>query len=513
MNVIEFERPYFLFLLFLLPFVAIGARRSLAGFSTRRLAFAAACRGAMWLLLAGALASPAVLTATRKLWIVCLVDRSCSIAPEQRSAFEARVREIAAKASEAGIGTTAVEFAQHPRRRARPIRDPDRTPGVEDGETNIAAAIQFARAAFPPGVTKRIVLFSDGNETQGNALRAARQARGEGVSIWPFVPPAPARPEFLVERLEAPSEIDPGTPVRLRAHVRTRDRTNVQLRLYRDGVLVAQKDEVVSAGRQVVEFQDRPKGEGTFTYRLLAQAEADSEARNNEGAAIVASGRRPTVLYLEGNERSGRYLARALEAEKIRVHLRGGYGFPTSLQELARYGVVILSDVPASNMSSAQMELLKIYVHDLGGGFVMAGGEESFGLGGYYQSAVEDILPVRCRPEKRKEHPSIALMLLIDKSGSMSGAKIELAKEAARQTADLLGPDDEIGAVAFDADAYWVAELQSARNKTGIEGRIATIQAGGGTSMYPALQMAYDALLNSHASIRHAIVLTDGQTQ
>ena len=512
MNPIDFDRPAFLFLLLALPLLLVGARRSLAGFGRTRLALATACRGLIWVLVVGALASPAYLKSVRKLWVVFLLDRSDSMSPQQRRAAEATVREASAKAKAAGVGVGVVEFA----RKARQAREPDESrqaSPLDGGETNIASAIHLARAMFPPGVSKRIVLLSDGNETEQSAVHAAHEAQREGVSIWPMSPPKAAAPELLVEELAAPAQIDPGTPVRLRARVRTRTGAAVKCQLYRDGFLVAERNERAAAGANSYEFQDTPKDEGTFTYRLVCTAAADSESRNNEGTAIVMSGRRPTVLYLEGDEPAGRYLARALEAEKVRVDLRGSYGFPTSLQGLMRYGLVILSDVPAAHMSDAQMELLKVYVHDLGGGFVMTGGEQSFGLGGYFRTTVEDMLPVSCRPEKRKEHPSIALMLLIDKSGSMSGAKIELAKEAARATVDLLGPDDEVGTVVFDAEAYWVAELQSARNKSAIEGRISAVKSGGGTNMYPALHMAHRALLNTRASIRHAIALTDGQTQ
>src|SRR5258708_32931536 len=105
------------------------------------------------------------------------------------------------------------------------------------------------------------------------------------------------------------------------------------------------------------------------------------------------------------------------------------------------------------------------YVEGLGGGLNMSGGDESFGLGGYYKTVLEEILPVRSDLEKEKEKPSLGMVLVIDKSGSMGGEKIEMAKEAAKSAAELLGPRDQLGVIAFDGNFYWVSDLQSASNK------------------------------------------------
>ena len=143
----------------------------------------------------------------------------------------------------------------------------------------------------------------------------------------------------------------------------------------------------------------------------------------------------------------------------------------------------------------------------------MLGGEESYGLGGYYRSPVESILPVKMRSERKKDEPSIALVLIIDKSGSMNGMKMDLAREAAISALELLGPRDYIGVIAFDGQAYWAVPLQSASNRSMAIGAIESIAAGGGTNMYPGLVEANDALMRTPAAIKHAIALTDGHSQ
>jgi len=141
----------------------------------------------------------------------------------------------------------------------------------------------------------------------------------------------------------------------------------------------------------------------------------------------------------------------------------------------------------------------------------MAGGEDSFGSGGYQGTRIEKIMPVRFDSEKQREQPHVAIALVVDRSGSMSGLKIEAAKESARATAEVLSPSDLITVVAFDNQPTTIVRLQRASNRMRIATDIARLQAGGGTNIYPALREAYEILQGANAKVKHVIVLSDGQ--
>jgi len=144
-------------------------------------------------------------------------------------------------------------------------------------------------------------------------------------------------------------------------------------------------------------------------------------------------------------------------------------------------------------------------------GFILAGGENNYGEGGYSKTVIEEVLPITFEAKKEKPE-SVAMIVVLDKSGSMGGQKIELAKEATKAPLQLLKDEDRFGVVAFDYNFYWPVRLQSVANRSQIIQAISTIIAGGETNIYPALREAFLQLAGASTDVKHVILLSDGRS-
>jgi Ca-activated chloride channel homolog len=509
----SFEHPWFLLLLVSLPAVLLVLRFSLADSPRAQLALSAATRCVILLLLALALASTLRVTKSNKVSLLVLGDVSDSVpesAVQQASNLWAKVSTNLPSSAKVGLATFAgtneplVSLSGNPDL-VRPLQRPRPA-----GETAMERALSTAWQTMPSDSLNRILVLSDGNETVGDGIAAAKRAAVHGLRVYTASYETDPKDEVLLEDLVVPGEVKKGQSFAVTAVAQATRETKATFTLYRDGFKIQDKELNLKVGPNTLAFQETKAKEGLVKYELRVKAEHDFFADNNVASGLVSVSGEPKILLLEGTERDARFLARALEAEHIQVDVREGKGIPGSLDELAAYDAVIFSDVPATDVNVRQMSLLRSYVEDLGGGFVMLGGQESFGLGGYYRTAIEDALPVRMRSEKKKDTPGLAMMIVIDRSGSMGGEKLDLAKEAAISAVELMTDRDYVGVVAFDTEVFVIAELQGAGNKSGIIQSIERIDAGGGTSMYPPMVRAHEMLQGITAGLKHCIVLTDG---
>jgi uncharacterized membrane protein len=333
------------------------------------------------------------------------------------------------------------------------------------------------------------------------------------VFTVPYKRPLPG--EVAAQRLRVPDRLKVGEPFEVHADIYASRPARAKASLYQgealnglDGVRALD----LAAGVNDVTFKSVVRVAGAVTYRLALDPEGEDKFRENNAVAVTVDvPGRPAILYVEGEPDKATPLAAALERQGFDVDVRGPSSFPGSLREIERFDMLVLSDTPAEQVSLSSQELIESYVRDLGGGFLFAGGPNGYGPGGWYRSTVERILPVRMDAERRKDMPTIAMSLVIDRSGSMTGLPLEMAKQAARATVDTLAPDDLIGVIAFDSVPTRYVKMQLARNRSRIEADIARIQAGGGTEIFPALDAAYQDLSVVQARKKHVILLTDGR--
>jgi Mg-chelatase subunit ChlD len=520
---IELLDPAWLKLVAVVPFFFLVRAWSLTDLSLAQQLLQAGVRSLVVAAAALALARPTWITRETKLATVVLVDVSDSISDKQLAAARAYVGELG-KGAGGDRWLGVVTFAEKPlveQRQAGAYPLARHTSGPARGQagTDIQAAMQLAYGLFPPGHLPRIVVVSDGNQTTGDIASEAYRAKELGVKVsWRTFEQDPTR-ELRVVGLKVPDDLKVGQPFELTAEVWSTHAETVTLTLRQDefaNPLEPKKEVELREGVNRVTFKSEAKRAGATTYRLrLARYTDDTEKANNEVVMTAPVKGKPSMLYVEGGVMrepgSAGYLQRALERENIDVEVRGPRGLPATAKELERYDLVLVSDVPAHFLGAGQMNALDGYVRTYGGGLIMAGGDDSFGSGGYQNTKVEQMMPVRFDSEKQREQPDIALVLVIDRSGSMQGPKIEAAKESARVTAEVLSPNDVVGVVAFDSEAQIFVKPQRAANKMRISQEIARLAPGGGTNIYPGLREAFELLQGIEAKVKHVIVLSDGE--
>lgn len=379
--------------------------------------------------------------------------------------------------------------------------------------TSLADGLRLAGALIPADSKKRVVLFSDGLENSGDALAEARVLAGRGVRI-DVVPVKPRTgPDVAVDSLNVPPVLYEGESAAATVTLRSTLKGKANVRLYAGRTLAAEVTIDLQEGVNQASFRLKAPTAGLYTYRAVVEAEGDSTPENNTAAAVTRVGGRPTILVVEREAEDGDSLAAVLESSGILVDRVKPSQVPATAVEMRSYAAMVLANVPAYDFSNTQMLAIESFVRDGGGGLAMVGGEEAYGLGGYFETPIERALPVYMNLKGRAEIPTVGLVSVIDKSGSMlPGRKLELAKEAAARSAELLTARDMVGVVGFDTAAAWVVEMQANEDKRRIVNSIASIAVGGGTNIYPGLEMAYEALVKAPVKVKHVILLTDGRS-
>ena len=564
----ELPHPWWLATLVLVvPLLVYYCWRSLSDFPPRQRVVSLLTRTAIATLLALALSGFALLRPTQQQFVIFAIDQSLSVDTVEReqpaegtpkepvtaSQVDEFLDRVFARTNGAGdnkvmylpfaaqAGTLANERPKVPASDV-PAAVTAAIDGAANGSssaatidrnaTDIAAAIRSAAGAMPPDYVPRIVLLTDGNQTAGDALQAAlgtasfvttdnpvgsrngTQTPSKNLRLIPIdTIPLKVRDEKEVQvaAVEVPAQVREGEPFYVEVVINSNHEDEGLVEVFRGAHKVLSETRKLKSGENRFRFQQSITGERLAQYTVkVGGLSQDTLLDNNTESGLVFTTGKPRVLLIESEPKLAQQLVWALQQEEIECDVRPVEGMPESLADLQNYELLVLSNVPATSLSQRQMELARTYVQDLGGGFMMLGGDQSFGLGGYYKTVLEEILPVRSDFEKEKEKPSLGMVLVIDKSGSMGGEKIEMAKEAAKSAAELLGPRDQLGVLAFEGNFYWVSDLQSASNKGRIIDDISRIEAGGGTVMYPAMEEAYNALLGATAKLKHVIVLTDG---
>lgn len=515
----EIAHPWFFLLLLVVPLLFVAARHSLADMTSGQRAACFALRMFILLLLILALAGVWFRFGSDDLTVLFLVDRSASISDQalkQAHDFIDKSLPDRHASDEAGIVGFAreAEVWQAP---AKNLKLAAKWPGTSDPKaTEIGNALTFASAIFPREKAKRIVLLSDGNDTSDGAMEIARKLAAAHVELYTVPLQNAQTPEVLIRKLEMPGHLKAGEPFDATAKIHSNIETSATVKFYKNGFLAGTRNVDLRKGMQDVSIANLKADQGqAVTCEAEVIAARDTMLENNRAQSSATIQGEPLVLIVDSNPEKIQPLVDALQQEKIKVEVRGIKGLPVSLDDLQQFDLFILSDVAALNLNREQMEAYRMWVQDFGGGFVMLGGENSFGVGGYYRTPIEQMLPVRMEHEDRQDTPTVALLVVLDRSGSMAAivqgqSKISLADQGAVLAMNVLQPKDLFGVTAVDTVVHSVVPLGRLDDRPSAEQKIMSItSAGGGIYIYTSLVDAFQQLRDVNAKIKHVILFSD----
>ena len=525
---ISFIRPEYLWLLAVLPLVWLVGWLNRGRGAGRRW-WALGIRTALLLALIGSLAGTQFVRPVNTLTTVFLLDSSDSISPAQRSANEQFIAE-ALQTMQSGDKAAVISFGEN----ALVERIPSeikRLGAIQSvpiaARTDIGESLQLGLALFPADTQKRLVLLSDGGENVGRALDTLPIAKRRQVPIDVVATGgATGNPEVAITDFRAPTAARTAQEIQLVATIDSTTAQTARLRWRGDEQVLKEEDIALPIGTSTYTTTVIVGEQGFHRYGAQVIPTDDTRPQNNVAATLVDVGGPPRVLVVEGTAGDAESLKAALTAAQLSPVIVPASAIPSDLAGLGEYEAIMLVNVPSRDIPEATQKLLRSYVGDLGRGLLMIGGGQSFGVGGYTGTPIEEALPVNMDVRNRQQRPDIALVFIIDKSGSMDAChcnggdmgarqgggtrKIDIAKEAVAQAASVLGKSDKLGVVTFDDSAHWTIALDTVPSQDDITAALAPVPPNGGTNVVSGMQAALEQLRASDAKIKHAILLTDG---
>lgn len=512
---IRILHPWYLSLLLLIPVLWYAARQ-IRVLGRGRKTITLLLRTLVILLFILALAELEVVDKGKSLTVLFAIDRSSSVPADQQQFSLAYVQDQLLKIPEgdrAGIlffGKDAV-LVENPGENVT-LQEYQTVENNIEG-TDIEATVNLCMAAFPEGTQKRIVLITDGNQTQGDAVSAAQRATANGVDLRLLPLQYTATQEIMVEDISLPNQIQEKEPFKIRVIVNSQEAGKGKLRITENDQVVSDETVDLKPGKNAFWIPRSIERSGVYTYTATLEAENDKSPTNNRAQNFAFVKGSPRVLLIDPEQQEARFLGAALLAEGIQVDLLAPESLPGNLRELQMYDSVILSNAPASDFSKAQLEMLEKAVSDLGIGLMMIGGPDSFGAGGYQETPIEKALPVDMDVKQRRIIPSGALALILHSCEIPQGNY--WAQEIGVAALDSLSRNDFIGLLRYSSvgGESWLFPMEKAGNKIKQKEAINGLTFNGMGDMpsfATTMQMALDSLKQTPANIKHMVILSDG---
>jgi uncharacterized protein YegL len=451
-----------------------------------------------------ALAGPRIPVYQTKVAVAVLADTSASVSAEDLQRESALAGKL--ESARGRHWTRVIPFArstrnatpeEHPRDgwRLRP------TAGAAGRATNLESAIRDGAASLPAGMLPRLLLISDGNENLGSVARAMWQAQQLGIPIDTIALAGRPQPGLRLDSIAIPGQLFSGERFTMDVTLESPGPRLATVELAAEGKSIGSSQVELVPGPNRLRLDASINAVGAIALAGRISAGDLGETRFEDALTL----RRPRVLLVSRDPAaSEQHLLRTLQANQFEVEPAPG-GVPETLDD---YQLVVINNWDMAAIPAARKAALEDFVKQ-GGGLLWIAGERNTYVekrGG--EDPLERALPARLAPPRSPQ--GTAVVLVMDKSSSMEGRKIELARLAAIGVVENLRPIDSVGVLIFDNSFQWAVPIRRAEDRAFIQRLISGIVADGGTQIAPALTEAYRRILPQPAVYKHIVLLTDG---
>ena len=507
----EFGRPWLLLLMLAAPYFIVLARHSRSGLEPGRSVTATILRVLLLTALVFSLADARWVSRSYRTATLFLLDHSFSIPQEVQARSVEWVNEQLGKRPEDDVAGVILFGSEAMIESPPSIKPAAVGPNSVVGRaaTDLGAAIRLALAIFPEGYQRRIVVVSDGNENRGHALSEVEMARAHGVTIdvLPLRYDYPG--EVRIERLHVPMEVTPREPYDATVVIHSQREGPASLAVYRNGELLSMQDVELVRGKNVYTVPQKVEQPGSFAYRAVVEMAGDTISQNNVAHAFASARGEARVAVVPGEPVDAEELVSALQQEGLHAVILPPGELQRGRIDVAAFDAVVFANVEAAQVGRTGMRMVESAVHDAGVGFVMIGGERSFGPGGFRGSPIEELLPVTMEQPQRRVMPNGALCLILHTveipRGNFWTKQIGLAALKVLNSKDFMG----VLLYSYPNGDSWLFPMQPVTDKAKLGGFINNAQPGDMPSFDGTLQMAHKGLKGVHAASKHIVVISD----
>jgi uncharacterized membrane protein len=517
-----FANPWGFLLLLAIPWVWWQWLQGYAGLVGWRRSLALWVRMALVGLFAMLLAEPRSVKSSTDMAVMYLLDISDSTGDRQVNQalrFIAETASLKPRQDLAGLvifgKNAAVEF---------PARKPLVFEGsaitlnslVDRDATNIEQGLSLAAAMLPEDKLGRIVLISDGIETEGDLAPVIEDLKARGIAIDVLPVEYDIRNEVWLERLELPQFVKQGETYEASVLLSALSAGKGTIRLLENGDLIAEKEIDFELGKNRYSFPIYLRTAGYYEYsaEVVVPPGRDTLSQNNRvlnSLFLEGQGKVLVVHDPAGDPRDRQEIVRALQDGQRIVQIQSAYELSRDPLGLLEFDCILFCNVPADALDVPQMSAVHDAVFTSGVGFIMVGGNNSFGPGGYHRTLIEDALPVTMDIDQKKVLPKGALVLVLHTCEFPEGNT--WAKRITREAIKVLGAQDEVAAIDYEVGENWIFRLTPAGQYDKLSKLIEQAQPGDMPSFDRTMQMALAELSKSDAATKHVIIISDGDPQ